>query len=97
MTAWDAVRADGPGACGRSPAAAAPVGGGAGPLSARQRFLLGRRVDVNAAGWEEISGLPGLSDAVARAVVETRRRRGPFARPGDLLAVPGIKAKRLEK
>ncbi|MGE5188614.1 MAG: helix-hairpin-helix domain-containing protein, partial [Gemmatimonadota bacterium] len=40
---------------------------------------------------------PGLSDAVARAVVETRRRRGPFARPGDLLAVPGIKAKRLEK
>jgi len=66
-------------------------------LSVRQRFLLGRRVDVNKAGWEEISGLPGISDAVAQAVVEKRGRQGPFRRPEDLLGIRGIKEKRLKK
>ncbi len=54
-------------------------------------------MDVNQAGWEEISGLPGISDGVARGVVERRRRAGPFRRAADLLAVPGIKEKRLKK
>ena len=63
----------------------------------RQKFLLGRKVDVNRAPWMEISGLPGISDTVARAVVERRERAGRFRRPGDLLAVPGIKEKRLKK
>ena len=66
-------------------------------MSVRQRFLLGGKVDVNTAGWVEISGLPGISDSVARAVVERRSRVGPFRRPGDLLAVRGIKEKRLKK
>ncbi len=73
------------------------TGGAAGPLSVRQRFLLGSKVDVNKAGWEEISGLPGLSDRVARDVVGTRARRGPYRRPEDLLRAPGIKEKRLKK
>ncbi len=63
----------------------------------RQRFLIGRKVNVNEAGWEEISGLPGISDAVARAVVGRRRAVGPFGRPEALLSVPGIKEKRLKK
>ncbi len=87
----------GPGADGGGVSAAAPVGGRTGPLSVRQRFLLGRKVDVNKAGWEEISGLPGISDGVARAVVAKRGRSGPFMRPEDLLGVPGIKEKRLKK
>ncbi len=77
--------------------AEAPAGGKTGPLSVRQRFLLGRTVDVNKAGWEEISGLPGISDGVARAVVAKRARTGPFRRPDDLLGVRGIKEKRLKK
>jgi len=85
------------GADGGGGSAAAPAGGRTGPLSVRQRFLLGRKVDVNTAGWEEISGLPGISDGVARAVVEKRGRTGPFMRPADLLGVPGIKEKRLKK
>lgn len=91
------VEASGVGAAAGDNAALAPRGGRAGPLSVRQRFLVGRSVDVNRAGWEEISGLPGISDGVARAVVARRARAGPFRRPDDLLAVPGIKEKRLKK
>jgi competence protein ComEA len=54
-------------------------------------------VDINRATYQEISGLPGISDDVARAVVEERKRRGAFRRTEDLLAVRGIKEKRLKK
>ena len=54
-------------------------------------------MDINQANYQEISGLPGISDAVARAVVEERKRRGAFRIPEDLLAVRGIKEKRLKK
>ncbi len=80
-----------------SEAAGAPAGGRGGPLSVRQRFRLGAKVDVNTAGWVEISGLPGISDPVARAVVARRTRGGPFRRAEDLLRVPGIKERRLKK
>ncbi len=95
-----AERAAGPGAAFARPegeAAGAPAGGRGGPLSVRQKFLLGAKVDVNTAGWIEISGLPGISDPVARAVVARRTRGGPFRRPEDLLRVPGIKERRLKK
>jgi competence ComEA-like helix-hairpin-helix protein len=80
-----------------SPGEAARGGHGGEPLSVRQRFLLGQLVDINRAAYQEISGLPGISDSVARAVVEERRRKGAFRRPEDLLAVRGIKEKRLKK
>jgi competence ComEA-like helix-hairpin-helix protein len=67
------------------------------PLGARQKFLLGQRVDVNRAGVDEISSLPGISDAVARAVVAERERSGGFRRAEDLLRVRGIKERRLKK
>lgn len=67
------------------------------PLTVRQRFLLGHRVDINRADAREISGLPGISDAVAEAVVSQRKRVGRFRRAEDLLAVRGIKRKRLKK
>ena len=68
-----------------------------GTLTARQKYLLGKRVDVNRASYEEINGLPGISDAVARAVIDTRAKRGAFRRAEDLLEIPGIKEKRLKK
>ncbi|MGA7105601.1 MAG: helix-hairpin-helix domain-containing protein [Candidatus Deferrimicrobiaceae bacterium] len=74
-----------------------PRGGHGGPLTVRQRFLLGRRLDINRAGHQEISGLPGISVSVAKAVVDERKRRGGYRRPEDLLAVRGIKEKRLKK
>ena len=68
-----------------------------GPLTIRQKFLLGKRVDINTASVVEISELPGISDKVAAAVVEERDRRGRFLSPADLLGVRGIKEKRLQK
>ena len=68
-----------------------------GPLTIRQKYLLGKRIDINKASRSEISELPGISDAIAAAVVEERDRLGRFRSPGDLLGVKGIKGKRLQK
>ena len=54
-------------------------------------------MDVNRAGIRELSGLPGISDPIAREITRERARRGGFRRPQDLLAVRGIKEKRLKK
>lgn len=69
----------------------------AGPLTIRQKYLLGKRVDINQAPLSEIAELPGISDTVAAAVVEERNRLGGFRSPGDLLGTKGIKRKRLKK
>jgi len=68
-----------------------------GPQTIRQKYLLGKRVDINTASLQEISELPGISDEIAAAVVEERDRIGRFRSPGDLLGVRGIKEKRLQK
>jgi competence protein ComEA len=68
-----------------------------GPLTIRQKYLLGKRIDINKASIAEISELPGISDKVAAAVVEERDRLGRFRSPDDLLGVKGIKEKRLQK
>jgi competence ComEA-like helix-hairpin-helix protein len=68
-----------------------------GPLTIRQKYLLGKRVDINKAPLSEISELPGISDEIAASVVEERDRLGRFRSPKDLLGVKGIKEKRLQK
>ena len=68
-----------------------------GPLTIRQKYLLGKRIDINKASIGEISELPGISDKIAAAVVEERDRLGRFRSPEDLLGVKGIKEKRLQK
>lgn len=68
-----------------------------GALTIRQKYLLGKRIDINKASLLEISELPGISDTVAAAVVEERSRLGRFKAPEDLLGVRGIKEKRLQK
>ena len=68
-----------------------------GPLTIRQKYLLGKQVDINKASLAEISELPGISDTVAAAVVEGRERLGRFRSPEDLLGIKGIKEKRLQK
>jgi len=68
-----------------------------GPLTIRQKYLIGKRIDINTASSAEISELPGIPDKVAIAVVRERERLGGFRSPGDLLGVKGIKEKRLQK
>jgi len=68
-----------------------------GPLTIRQKYLLGKRIDINKASLVEISELPGISDKVAAAVVKERDRLGRFRSPEDLLGIKGIKKKLLQK
>lgn len=52
-------------------------------------------VDINSAGAAELICLPAIGPALAGRIIEYRERHGPFRRPEDLLAVPGIGPKLL--
>ncbi len=47
-------------------------------------------VDINAAGMEELTALPGIGEARARAILDYRESHGPFRYPEDLIRVDGI-------
>lgn len=47
-------------------------------------------VDINEAGVDELSQLPGLGPTIAARIIAHRDTHGPFATPEALLAVPGI-------
>ena len=79
------------------PSVLSPESPRSGPLTIRQKYLLGKQVDINKASLAEISELPGISDTVASTVVEERERQGRFRSPEDLLGVKGIKEKRFQK
>lgn len=55
-----------------------------------------RRIDVNRASARELEALPGVGPALARRIVELRRRKGRLAGAEDLLEVRGIGPARLE-
>jgi len=103
---WLAGRPEGP------PAACAPEGRGVPPrhwlgcaadpgpsrgLSDEERLLLGRPLDPNTAGARALAFVPGLTRPLAEAIVEERRRGGPFAAVEDLRRVRGIGEKRLAR
>jgi competence ComEA-like helix-hairpin-helix protein len=50
----------------------------------------GNPLDVNRAREEELIRLPGIGPALARRIVNHRKRHGPFRSVDDLVAVPGI-------
>lgn len=54
-------------------------------------------VDVNRAGIEELTRLPGIGPARAKAIVEERTKRGGFTTLDELLDVRGIGPVTLEK
>ena len=56
-----------------------------------------RRVNLNTATREELEVLPGIGPALAQAILDYRRERGPFRRVEDLLEVPGIGPAKLER
>ena len=68
-----------------------------GPLTIRQKYLLGKRIDINNASVGEISELPGVSDEIAAAILEERDRLGRFRSHQELLGIKGIKERRLQK
>ena len=56
-----------------------------------------RPVDINTAGTEQLTEIPGIGEAMARRIVDWRDEHGPFRRVEDLMKVKGIGEKSLEK
>ncbi|MFO7274894.1 MAG: helix-hairpin-helix domain-containing protein [Bacillota bacterium] len=54
-------------------------------------------VNINTAGQAELESVPGIGPAIARAILAHRSEHGPFQSVDDLIAVPGIGPKTLEK
>jgi competence protein ComEA len=55
------------------------------------------RLDINAADWPELAQLPGVGEAIARRIVESRATDGPFADIDALQRVRGIGPETLEQ
>lgn len=54
-------------------------------------------VDLNSADAPALETVKGIGPARARAIVEYRKSNGPFASVDDLVKVPGIGEKSIEK
>ncbi len=54
-------------------------------------------IELNAASEDQLEELPGIGPARAGAIVEFRKKSGPFHSVNDLLVVHGISRKELEK
>jgi competence ComEA-like helix-hairpin-helix protein len=54
-------------------------------------------LDLNAATPQQLQELPGVGRAMAKSIVDFRKKSGPFRRVEDLLAIRGITTQRLEK
>lgn len=65
-------------------------GGGAGPAAPSGPGGRGFPIDVNRAGVDELTGLPGVGGVLAARIAAHREERGPFRTLEDLLDVPGI-------
>lgn len=55
------------------------------------------KIDINSAAWPEFSLLPEIGETLARRIVESREKDGPFHSHEDLRRVRGIGPKTLEK
>lgn len=75
-------------------------GGGRGRLveiDGAERRTAEFQVDLNEAEWPELAQLPGIGETLARRIVESRSREGPFRDHDDLQRVRGIGPKKLER
>ena len=66
------------------------------PASAQAITLTtaGALVDLNTADETQLDALPGVGPSTAKAIVEYRKKNGPFKCIEDLMKVPGIKESR---
>jgi competence ComEA-like helix-hairpin-helix protein len=66
-------------------------------LQDRPESKLERGIDPNVAPAEDLELLPGVGPTLARAIVAFRRDHPPFTNALDLLGVPGIGPKTLDR
>jgi competence ComEA-like helix-hairpin-helix protein len=63
----------------------------AGPVLAQHTGGLGiKKIPLNIANVDQLLKIPGMTDALAEAIVEYREKSGFFKKPEDLLQVPGM-------
>ncbi len=63
----------------------------------KQPLAVGEVVDLNKATEIELDRLPGVGPALARAIVQSRQRGGPFRSLGDLRRVSGLGQKKISQ
>lgn len=56
-----------------------------------------KKININSASFEELLELPGIGEVKATEIIKFRGQKGPFKKPEDLLQVPGIGPKTVEK
>lgn len=66
------------------------------PMSARHRLAMGGKLDINEASEEELLLVPQMQPRHAAAIV-LRRQRIPWAHVGELVELPGIGPKTVER
>lgn len=72
--------------------------GGTVPTGAASAVLLGQKLDLNRAPLEELERLPGISPALARALVAARESRpGGFRDWDEVDGLPGVGPATLER
>lgn len=59
--------------------------------------LKDKSININKAGIDELSQLPGIGIKTAQKIIESRKQRGRFTSIDELLDVKGIGEKKLEK
>jgi len=64
---------------------------------ARQALTAPVRLDVNTARPYELQLLPGIGEKTARAIVASREQQGPYRRLEELMRVPGIGPRTVER
>ncbi|MHB9131573.1 MAG: helix-hairpin-helix domain-containing protein [Armatimonadota bacterium] len=55
------------------------------------------KININAAGLEQLTQLPGVGPVTAQHIIEYRKQKGKFSDTSELLNVPKIGPKTLEK
>jgi len=65
--------------------------------SAQKKQPPAKPLDLNSATAEQLQQLPGIGPTLAKAIVSLREKSGPFRRVEDLLAVPHITRRTIEK
>jgi len=56
-----------------------------------------KAVNINQATVEQLTAINGIGPVMAKRIVEFREKNGAFKKVEDLLSVPGIGEKKLEK
>lgn len=73
------------------------TGSSGGGLAGGGRGDVSEPVDINTADAARLEALPGIGPSLAAAIVEHRRRNGPFASVDELIEVSGIGPVKLEQ